>query len=197
MEQNKVLALPRGAPHLSDTNDLAPSHPHEPSDASRRMPTTIVPPVCPSCAQPARLVSGNFLFPHLPKFSRAWFWLCGPCVAWTSCYAGTRRPVGTVADARVREARRAAHEVFDPIWQGWAANEGASREAARRTAYVWLQKELGMTADDCHFAKLGIAECLRVVQLCKMHSAAMADAQIRGIQIGPIADHNRGGVAEC
>ena len=54
-----------------------------------------------------------------------------------------------LADAATHEARKAAHEAFDPIWKGGTLSRGK--------AYKLLAEAMGLTRDECHM-KLMIAE---------------------------------------
>lgn len=68
------------------------------------------------------------------------------------------RPLGTPANAAMRQARMEAHRAFDDLWMGcWK----------RADAYAWLAKELGIPKNDCHIGEFDIETCGRVVRICR------------------------------
>lgn len=129
---------------------------------------------CPYCDNPAVLSTGADLFPHLPELSIKRYWVCGPCDARVGCHAkgasvpvpGGRRqtsdgtlPLGRLANAELRQAKRAAHAAFDPIWR--------DGHMARTTAYASLARFLGVRLDECHIGEFDYWTCLEVVRFTK------------------------------
>ena len=116
--------------------------------------------ICPYCKQPAELVRGKY----------GLLWRCDPCDAQAGVHENspTNRPVGPLANAELRAAKRRAHNAFDPLWQ--AAVDRAFRETgragnARAKAYQWLADQLGIETKDCHFAQFNLAQCIDVVRI--------------------------------
>lgn len=103
-------------------------------------------PVCPYCGAKAELVTGADIYPHLPRLHAANFWRCAPCAAYVGCHrtGDGIKPMGTLADARTRDLRRACHARFDPLWR--------SGGIARKGAYKALARRLGIPFKDCHFS---------------------------------------------
>ena len=65
-----------------------------------------------------------------------------------------------LVDRQTHEARRAAHEAFDPIWkEGWMR---------RNDAYKMLARELNMTRDECHMKLMSEAQAKRVPAIAAM-----------------------------
>lgn len=64
-------------------------------------------------------------------------------------------PLGRLANAELRQAKRAAHAAFDPLWQ--------SRRMSRRSAYAWLAQQLGIAVEDCHIGMFDTESCQRVI----------------------------------
>lgn len=110
---------------------------------------------CQYCHAPARLVSGETLYPDQPAKHQAQFWHCAACRAWVGCHDGTTKPLGTLADARLRNARIAAHAAFDPLWRGGGLT--------RARAYLWLAKELGLAEEATHIGQFTIEQCAAVL----------------------------------
>lgn len=109
---------------------------------------------CPYCGQCAILVSGSVLYPRFPELHAKWFWRCQPCGAHVGCHPGTKEPLGTLANAPLRQARQAAHAAFDPLW----------RDGGRSAAYRWLAGELQVAASACHIGQFDEDQCRRVVE---------------------------------
>lgn len=107
---------------------------------------------CPYCGLQARLVAGKAVYPRLPDLWDS------PCNAYVGVHEGTELPYGTLANAALRQARRRAHEAFDPIWGG--------DKSKRKAAYAWLAGRLGVSVDDCHIGGFDLATCARVVVAC-------------------------------
>lgn len=80
------------------------------------------------------------------------------CGARVGCHPGTTIPLGTLADRATQEARKRAHQAFDPLWQ----DKGPGM---RRRAYLALQKALGK--DKAHISWMNIDECTQVVKVCQ------------------------------
>lgn len=59
-----------------------------------------------------------------------------------------------LTDGATHTARRAAHDCFDALWRAGALTRG---EAYRR-----LQEALGLTADECHMARMTLEQAQRV-----------------------------------
>lgn len=59
------------------------------------------------------------------------------------------------------KARIAAHAAFDPFWQ--------SGRFHRSVAYEWLASEMGLPVDRTHMILFDVAQCQRVVEICRAH----------------------------
>lgn len=65
----------------------------------------------------------------------------------------TNLPLGTLANAALRAARRECKEPFELVWQ-----RGFMQ---RRDAYLALAGHLGLDEHQCHFGLFEIEECRR------------------------------------
>ena len=65
--------------------------------------------------------------------------------------------MGALDDEALRDARRAAHAAFDPLWQ-----QGA---LTRETAYEWLAGALAIPVLRGRIGRMGLADCSRIVEL--------------------------------
>lgn len=80
----------------------------------------------------------------------------------------TGAPLGIPASAEVRLARKAAHEVFDLLWQ-----EG---HLTRRRAYEWMREAMGLE-ESAHIANLDLAQCKRLVELASDERSRLEDLE--------------------
>lgn len=102
------------------------------------------------CGQPMRLKWGTH--------TRTWFY---GCVAYPDCdgshgaHQASGLPLGYAADPETRKWRKAAHVELDSLWK--------SGRLFRQQAYRWMQKTLGLTADQAHISRLDEAQCRRLI----------------------------------
>lgn len=81
------------------------------------------------------------------------------CGAFVGVHPNTQIPMGTLADAATRAARKEAHSVFDQIWK--------TNLMKRGEAYKWLAKRLDIEKWRCHIAWFDTVTCKRVVKVCQ------------------------------
>ncbi len=89
---------------------------------------------CPFCGKHAVWCENSEIYGK--RYGHSYMcYLCKPCDAYVGCHNNTRRPLGTMANKELREARKAAHAAFDPIWK--------SGKRSRAQAYDMLNKHFG------------------------------------------------------
>ena len=125
--------------------------------------------ICPYCSRPAQLVASSDIYPNRTDLPPQKFYRCYPCDAYVGCHQpGTWRwdsgckvlnegtePLGRLADAELRAAKKAAHEAFGPVWHG---------KLHRHDAYIWLAIMLGIKQQDCHIGLFDLDQCAAVVR---------------------------------
>lgn len=123
-------------------------------------------PTCPYCNSVSELVTGKDVYPNLPHLSEKPIYRCAPCKAWVGCHPGTTKPLGRLADAKLRRAKIRAHDAFDMLWRkspfGWTKAKFKSRSKA----YAWLADALGIAVTDCHIGMFDVDMCKRVEEVC-------------------------------
>lgn len=68
-----------------------------------------------------------------------------------------KTPLGTIANKELRELRKICHNnYFDPLWK--------SGKITRNEAYKFLQRIMGLTAEDCHIAMFNIDQCKELIK---------------------------------
>jgi hypothetical protein len=126
------------------------------------MTTRILTNACPDCGADMVLRSTK-RFTYRDGSPRLFY----GCVNWPAC-RGTHgahpdgRPLGIPANAETKAARIRAHAAFDPIWQNTKGNKGV----ARRAAYDWLRRALGLE-ELPHIGEMSIDGCRLVIRLCE------------------------------
>jgi hypothetical protein len=116
-------------------------------------------PNCGECGNATVLVTGAIIYLHRPDLFALPFWRCEQCDAYVGCHPGTNEPLGSPANAKTRQARKAAHAAFDVLWR--------SGRMKRKEAYRWLCDKLGIEKNDCHIGMFNAAMCDHVVAVLK------------------------------
>ncbi|MFK5600207.1 zinc-finger-containing protein [Methylobacterium sp. HMF5984] len=128
-------------------------------------------PICPACDTPARLTDGREIYPHRPDLADKPIWACAICEdTYVGCHPGTENPLGTPADAGLREARMLLHRNrIDPLWK--TADRTVDyrpkgdedrkfiRKVARSRVYGFLAERMGLTRDTCHTGMFTLEQC--------------------------------------
>ena len=110
--------------------------------------------ICPYCGNPAALVDSSVIFGH----SYGMIWQCQPCDARVGCHDGSEVPLGTLANGKLRRARREVHAAFDPLWRiGWLT---------RPKAYQWLGAQLKIPIEECHVGMFDLDRCAAALVAC-------------------------------
>jgi ssDNA-binding Zn-finger/Zn-ribbon topoisomerase 1 len=71
------------------------------------------------------------------------------------------RPLGTPADRETKDARIEAHQAFDTLWKR------PHGKMQRQEAYLWLQKRMGLSADECHIGRFTKEQCEQVIDIIR------------------------------
>ena len=93
-----------------------------------------------------------------------WALLCvnRNCGAYVGLHPATGIPLGTLATANIRAARKMAKNLFNPLWQGPNA-----RVRNRSEAYAWLATQMDIPVEQCHFGWFDAAQCEHAAQICR------------------------------
>lgn len=115
-----------------------------------------VPTICPNCGCAVRLVGNEAIYGR-PFGDWPWAYKCDDekCHSYVGLHPFTNIPLGTLADAVTREARKSAKAAFNPLWQ--------SRRMTRKQAYAWLARALRIEdVNTCHIGWFGVEQCRAV-----------------------------------
>ena len=113
---------------------------------------------CPYCGGDAELSTGHKVYPHRPDLASLKIWACFPCDAWVGTHKNSGEPLGRLANAELRMAKRKAHAAFDPLWK--------SGQMSRKKAYALLSEKMGLTPDETHIGMFDVEQCKTVILLC-------------------------------
>lgn len=129
--------------------------PKTPWNPSRRATAKVVdklplPTECRYCGAECKVANNSEIY---GKPFGAWPWLvrCTCCDAYVGLHPYTAIPLGTMARAQLRNARKSTKALFNPLWRGGGMT--------RTEAYTWLAGELGIPVNQCHIGWFDEAEC--------------------------------------
>lgn len=129
------------------------------------------PTTCRYCGGPVDLVHNSVVYSGQAYGDWPYVYACADreCNSYVGVHPRTDIPLGTLANAQLRQARRAAKEAFNPLWVGMAGMRAKSvaNKARRTAAYTWLAGELGIPVEQCHIAWFDIDMCYATVVACK------------------------------
>lgn len=111
--------------------------------------------ICPYCGCSTVLVDSSVIY---GQDGYGYFYLCIICGAYVGCHGNTTEPLGYPANKELRDARRAAHSVFDRIWK--------TGKMRRRAAYAWLSEQLKIPAEATHISMFNLALCQKTIEIC-------------------------------
>lgn len=114
---------------------------------------------CQYCNGFAKLVYGDFIYPHRPDLKNKAFYHCsnGHPSSYVGCHKGTIQPMGVLANAELRKAKSAAHKAFDGLW--------LNKVMTRPKAYAWLAGQMRLPKSQTHIGMFSVEQCKKVVQL--------------------------------
>ena len=115
---------------------------------------------CPYCGSHIVLRSADGIYKE--NSSRTMLYVCSRypvCDAYVRVLPGTKKPVGSLANANLRALRHEAHHYFDQLF----LNGIMSRDEA----YVWLSEMLQTPMSQSHIGYMGEYYCQRVIEECQ------------------------------
>lgn len=115
---------------------------------------------CPYCGSTITYRSADGIYKDNSK--RTMLYVCTNypvCDAYVRVKPGTREPVGTMADGKLRSLRHSAHHYFDKIHK--------SGLMTKEEAYRWLAYTIAAPMSEAHIGKLGEYYCNLVIDESK------------------------------
>lgn len=117
---------------------------------------------CPYCGNKTEFIDSSAVY----GTSYGMIYRCPPCNAWVGVHKGTNKALGQLANPELREWKKKAHALFDPLWMK-KMRSGCSKKKARGAAYKWLSQQMGIPVDQTHIGMFDVTQCQQVVELCK------------------------------
>lgn len=108
---------------------------------ARKMDRYPIPETCPYCESDVLFTSNQVIYGK--EFGNGKCYKCTQCDAYVGVHNGTNIPLGRLANKELRELKKQAHALFDPVWK--------SKQKTRSEAYADLAKALRIPKKECHF----------------------------------------------
>lgn len=124
--------------------------------------------ICPYCDKPAQRVNSSVVYGRNSDYGDIWLCRCLPDLAYVGVHKITGKPLGRLANRELRELKKKAHSLFDPMWK--------FGKMTRTEAYAWLAEKLELPLSECHIGMFDDALCRRVIELC-------AEAQPQSLEL--------------
>lgn len=119
--------------------------------------------ICPYCEKEAPLIDSESINIRPNRKIYA----CRGCDAYVGVHKSDNSPLGTPANAPLRNLRKKVHDAFDPLWQQGLKEKYGSKGKTRGTAYEWLSVKLGVSTEDCHVAMFDAPTCRLALKVLK------------------------------
>lgn len=110
--------------------------------------------LCPYCMKDTVVVDSAVVY-HGRSYGPIHY--CEPCRAWVGCHKGTTTALGRLANAELREWKKATHAVFDPIWK--------NGQCGRGELYKWLATRMDLPIEHTHVGMFDVAQCRPAISL--------------------------------
>lgn len=118
-----------------------------------------IPVACNLCSGPVEVITHIELYGQLYG-EWPFAYRCQDCGAYVGMHPFTNIPLGTLADAEIREARKKCKPAFDKLWKH-------RHDFDRLSAYEWLAHEMGMPTEQCHFGWFTAEQCYKAKAICE------------------------------
>lgn len=120
-----------------------------------------IPTSCRFCDGAVELVSNSEIYNGIEYGKWPYAYLCRNCDAYVGLHPNTAIPLGTLADADTRKARKECKPAFIALYRGPSAIFGRSE------AYRWLADKLGIPVNACHWGWFDSNQCQRAAAICR------------------------------
>jgi len=119
---------------------------------------------CPYCGCKTKFVESSIIYGK----SYGMVYHCLPCKAWVGVHSGTKKALGRLANAELREYKKEAHRLFDELWKK-KVSQGYSKHISRSGAYKWLSEQMNIDPKYTHIGMFDVEQCKMVIELCKKY----------------------------
>lgn len=94
-------------------------------------------------------------------------YVCVPCDARVGTHGKGRTPLGTMANAELRELRRLCHARFDVRWK--------TKKVSRSKAYQQLAEMMNLPAEKAHIGMFDVSQCEKLLTLLPKETKNMSN----------------------
>lgn len=108
--------------------------------------------LCDYCNEPTQFVDSKIIY----GTSYGMVYYCEPCKAWVGVHKGTDKPLGRLANEKLRSWKKQAHFWFDKSWRG---------KYGKRKAYNQLSRRMGIPKKEAHIDMFDVDKCKKVVEI--------------------------------
>lgn len=120
----------------------------------------ITPPThCRYCEAPVSLVRHAEIYGGREFGDWPFAYLCRKCKSYVGVHKNTDIPLGTLANAELRRARKSCKDIFMEMLDRLGLK--------RKEAYKWLAAELGIPKKECHWGMFEVDRCIDAGRLCR------------------------------
>lgn len=130
---------------------------------------------CPYCGSMAVLKPAAKLFGPKTRERNRFLYVCPnwpACDSYVMAHIDDLRPMGTMADGKLRHKRILAHKALSAYRKATHTEKWA--------AYIWLEGKLGLDQQHTHIGMFSSEECDKVISLCKQAAGVTQRSQRRG-----------------
>ena len=113
--------------------------------------------ICPYCEQSALLMTSEEYYGQDYGTN---LYVCRPCDARVGTHKNSTKPLGTLANSKLRDLRMKCHGSFDRIWK--------SKEMTRSKAYRWLQQQMGLSSQEAHIGMFNEQQCRKLLGILQV-----------------------------
>ena len=123
---------------------------------------------CPYCGGKAHLRDASSIYHNNRRKGKIYICENFPnCDSYVGCHKNTTKPLGRMANKKLRTMKSKAHYYFDPLWKNKVFSRKKSLSHNRTRAYQWLAEQLGLPESKCHIGLFDVDMCRKVIQVCK------------------------------
>lgn len=128
------------------------------SDNKHKYARYPIPEICIYCGDKVGLVSNATVYGK--EYGNGKCYKCESCDSYVGVHPDLKTPLGILANKELRELKKKAHFLFDPIWN---KKDGISRTGA----YNRLAIKLGIPTEQCHFGWFDKDMLLKTIEVLK------------------------------
>lgn len=151
------------------TAERTPWNPSRRATARVRDPIP-APETCPHCQSGVKIANNSEIYAGKSYGEWPWAYVCGGCGAYVGMHPFTSIPLGTLATPAIREARKRAKSLFNPLWN--------SGRMSRDEAYAWLAAQLALPLAECHFGMFDESRCRAAIVAIAQRSFSLEHMRI-------------------